>query len=689
MKQIITIRLGHYLLSADDDAAAMIAAYTESLRRKYQNEEGGAEIIGDIEERIGELLQARQQEFNRNFTTVEDTRFVLDQMGPVEEGETARESQDGQSTRKRLFRDEENGMIGGVCAGLAEYFNVDVVIIRILFVVTFIAFGFGLPAYIIFWAVTPVAKTAADRLMMKGQAPTLQNIEDNVKQEFSKVEDRLRRNGSGFTRQVLRPLFRIAVRFVVLVAKFIGWMVASAFAMAFIALLVAISTDAAEMTFPNMQINGAKGVNDLFSIPWGEPLLTKALFVAFLLGCLISITLLMVGQQGRRNPEIRKARTFLAWFNTILLFAVITTIIAGFSTLGRPAFRDLEKEKLTVTGDTLWLSTYGRPGDQEGMWMLNELDEIRVSPDTAFYVEASVTGYKSHENSARKNAQVIPRPWKTEKNRLLLEESRPYRINGRGTPGYANIILYVPKGKTVKTEKTFVFHRNNHSDLDGPLSTFSLDSSGRVLSSAHATVMGTGEDIRTLRVSGPVDVKIVQSAETRIELVSGPILRHQEWIENDAGHLEIEAHGHLDGSARSVVRLHVRDLESAEAIATGRISFLDWQGSGLNIRATGAGQIQGKFKLERLNLELEGASECTARGSASLIKGHVEGASTLQALELECKDAEMDVTGASSARIWATRSAEGDVQGASKMQLKGNPGKTRLNSSGASEIDRI
>lgn len=58
-------------------------------------------------------------------------------------------------TTKRLYRDSQNRLIGGVCSGLGDYFNVDFSIIRIIWLLLFLFGGIGLLAYIIAWIVVP------------------------------------------------------------------------------------------------------------------------------------------------------------------------------------------------------------------------------------------------------------------------------------------------------------------------------------------------------------------------------------------------------------------------------------------------------------------------------------------------------------------------------------------------------
>ncbi len=66
------------------------------------------------------------------------------------------------SSNKKLYRSSKNKILGGVCAGLGEYFDVDPTVIRLLWVVIFLMGGSGILIYIIFWIVLPEEDTVKE-----------------------------------------------------------------------------------------------------------------------------------------------------------------------------------------------------------------------------------------------------------------------------------------------------------------------------------------------------------------------------------------------------------------------------------------------------------------------------------------------------------------------------------------------
>jgi phage shock protein PspC (stress-responsive transcriptional regulator) len=171
MKQVININFQGRVVPIEVTAFDLLKNYTESLNRHFANEEGKEEIINDIESRIGELFQEKITK-GATCITDDDVHAIIKNMGRPEEFEAmddtqthsfasfAQEEQSSGSTSstgsKKLFRDENDKVLGGVCSGLANYFNIDVVIVRIIFVCLFFPVLF---AYIIMWIAVPSSAT--------------------------------------------------------------------------------------------------------------------------------------------------------------------------------------------------------------------------------------------------------------------------------------------------------------------------------------------------------------------------------------------------------------------------------------------------------------------------------------------------------------------------------------------------
>ncbi len=178
MKQVININFHGQVVPIEVSAFDLLKQYTASLNTYFANEEGKEEIINDIESRIAELFQERLKK-GVTCITDDDVNAIIKSMGRPEEfeGEDSTTSNQNSSSSsyanaqqaqqnagvatgaRRLYRDENDKVLGGVCAGLANYFGIDIVIVRIIFVVLAISFGFGLIPYIILWIAVPSSST--------------------------------------------------------------------------------------------------------------------------------------------------------------------------------------------------------------------------------------------------------------------------------------------------------------------------------------------------------------------------------------------------------------------------------------------------------------------------------------------------------------------------------------------------
>lgn len=179
MKKIININLSGRVIPIEDAAYEKLQNYVDSLRRYFAHEEGRDEIINDIESRIAELMndkvrkgapavtEADVEEIIRSMGRPEDFDAVAEEAEPQAQsnyraGSDSQQQQQQQSNqqyrraRGRLYRDNSDKFVGGVCSGIANYLNVDPAIVRILFaIITFGGFGLGFLIYILLWMILP------------------------------------------------------------------------------------------------------------------------------------------------------------------------------------------------------------------------------------------------------------------------------------------------------------------------------------------------------------------------------------------------------------------------------------------------------------------------------------------------------------------------------------------------------
>lgn len=199
MKKTLTINLGGTIFNIDEDAYRLLDNYLSNLRIHFQNEEGTDEIMNDFESRISELFGERLR-LGYEVITIEHVESVINRMGKPEEIFEEEEKEEEKSQKrvfqeqviegkKKLMRDPDNRILGGVAAGIAAYMGWDVTAVRLVMILLlFIPVTYWMfLLYIILWIVMPQAQTATDRLIMRGENITLETIGQTVTDGFEKV----------------------------------------------------------------------------------------------------------------------------------------------------------------------------------------------------------------------------------------------------------------------------------------------------------------------------------------------------------------------------------------------------------------------------------------------------------------------------------------------------------------------
>lgn len=217
MKKTFNINLAGRGFVIDEDAYNMLDSYLSTLG-EICNKAGEPELAGDIEARIAEIFEERLGAWGAAILSLRDVEEVIERMGRPEEilsveepgvgapkpdveprdhaeEEKASEPRGKQDVfrnifnypvRKRLYRDVDNRVFGGVCSGLGWYLGLDPVWIRIIWVVLTLLTGSTLGwIYLILWICVPAAKTPYQRMQMMGVDPSVSNVGKVVTGEYT------------------------------------------------------------------------------------------------------------------------------------------------------------------------------------------------------------------------------------------------------------------------------------------------------------------------------------------------------------------------------------------------------------------------------------------------------------------------------------------------------------------------
>ncbi|TAJ15126.1 PspC domain-containing protein [Marinilabiliaceae bacterium JC017] len=194
MKKTVTTNISGRVFYIDEDAYSRLKSYLEKIEHWFKNKESGQEIISDIESRIAEIFENKIDPA-QGVISLEMVEEVINTMGEPEDFEGDEPKEEKTTTtalvkpRKRLYRDIDNRVFGGVCSGIGAYFNIDPVVVRIIFaILPFISFGAIVPIYIILWIALPPAITTAQKLEMRGEHITISNIEKSIQKEYEEMK---------------------------------------------------------------------------------------------------------------------------------------------------------------------------------------------------------------------------------------------------------------------------------------------------------------------------------------------------------------------------------------------------------------------------------------------------------------------------------------------------------------------
>jgi len=188
MKKTLNVAIGGCSFTIDEDAYMALESYLDSFKAGLDSSSSSSQVMDELEMRIADLLKV--QIGRREVIDLNMVNAVLNQIGPVatrpqqdnnteHKSQTQEETYSGQQYKeavRKFYRDAEKKRIAGVCSGLALYLNIDVTLIRIVFLVALICGSAGFWIYLVLWIVAPEARTAAEKCELRGIPATAENI---------------------------------------------------------------------------------------------------------------------------------------------------------------------------------------------------------------------------------------------------------------------------------------------------------------------------------------------------------------------------------------------------------------------------------------------------------------------------------------------------------------------------------
>ncbi len=180
MKKTINVAIGGCSFTIDEDAYNALNDYLERFKAAIAKTGGSTSVLDELEVRIADLLKGKLG--GRQVVDLTMTQEVIGLLGypagykETEEEEYHYSGTDGERPVRKLFRDPDGRKIAGVCSGLALFLGVDVVLIRVIFLVALICGSAGFWIYLVIWVAAPEARTAAEKCELRGIPANAENI---------------------------------------------------------------------------------------------------------------------------------------------------------------------------------------------------------------------------------------------------------------------------------------------------------------------------------------------------------------------------------------------------------------------------------------------------------------------------------------------------------------------------------
>jgi phage shock protein PspC (stress-responsive transcriptional regulator)/energy-converting hydrogenase Eha subunit C len=200
MEKTIIINIGNTIIHIEESAYEFLKIYLNEVKQHFSSHADDLEIVTDIENRIAELLSEQLELQKKQVVDTATVNLVIGQMGRVNDFDTEEMEEEEpvqntayhyQNTEKKLYRDMDDRIIAGVCAGIAHYINLEAKWVRLMMVVIAFAGGAGLLVYIILWFIMPKATSRLEKMEMRGEPANLQGFQKNLDEELQAVRERL------------------------------------------------------------------------------------------------------------------------------------------------------------------------------------------------------------------------------------------------------------------------------------------------------------------------------------------------------------------------------------------------------------------------------------------------------------------------------------------------------------------
>ncbi|MFZ4542618.1 MAG: GIN domain-containing protein [Saprospiraceae bacterium] len=709
MNKTLNINIGGYPFIINDDAYELLSRYLGSIHQHFKTSESYGEITGDIESRLAEIFQEKLGA--RQIIEMRDIQNAIEIMGKPEDfgaepldnpGNGSSFSRGDYRTGKRLFRDPEDKVFGGVCSGIAAYFGIsDPLWVRILFVILVFVFGLSIIFYFVLWVAIPEAISSADRLAMRGQPINVSNIAKVVEEEFNNISESIsnvgknsaeKKNnsyaaGSNFKRgrasqgiadifsfigEMFRRIFDVLRLIFKPIFGFFGVIGLIVLACLWIAVIIAFA-------YGHPFLNAFFGQQKMMAYIAGTN-------VFFLIASVIAILIMFfLNLFFKFNIKPRwYAMLGGFWFINALSFAYAATNIA--KDFSEQSTVKTEVFNAILPSDTLHIHLIRDKKGSHREWdgfTLNGSNfkykgahmSIEKAEGNEFRLVKEVRANGSSIEDAEESASQLAYSPILEGNTLTCNES--IDISGiKFRAQHVNLTLYVPENKYVKIEEyandNFISFSNEEdndcdSDDDGK-EIWQMQSNGSMVcpeAKKQNSAIKTYSNINfnTLKVRGLVDVEIVKGSNFEVKVEGkDKLLSKIDIIQSDK---TLNIRSNIDDdkwnwdSRRSNVKLIITmpTLDLVDIEGRTKVEITGFSQSEMKINLFGELKADIVVNVDNLSLDIEKA-KVELQGKGQKLNARVEESGELKARQYTVKDADIELKSGAEAEIYATDNVE-------------------------------
>lgn len=388
MKKTLTINLNNTVFHIDDDAYELLQSYLAEVGVHFKSEAEKADIMNDIEARIAELFTEKMQK-NKNVITVEDVGEIIEVMGKpsqfvdeeTDEENPQPEPKKAAGKSKKFYRDTEHQLLGGVGAGLAAYFNMDITLVRVILIILLIlTSGYLIPVYLLAWLIAPKAETTAQKLEMRGEDVNIETIKNKMNDaknylESNEFKESATSVGQRFF-EIFKAIFKVIFAIIGSILAVVGVLLAAVLIFGLIVML--FEPDAITSIYPEF-FTSLGGVTP-------EKIILMVVGLLLIIGCPV-FALISCGIKAT-SKEQPKSYTAI-WVSLVLWLAGIFM------------FLSVGTETVRILKENNWLTYHN------GTFVLdNEQNFVTDSRNVADFQSIEASGAVQIELSQQENQEI-------------------------------------------------------------------------------------------------------------------------------------------------------------------------------------------------------------------------------------------------------------------------------------------